>query len=293
LDEESDQFAFCVYQGFSQDSMGELPMAWLESNMSRVSLLSATPIISEHLADETRFAASRLQEEGFHSAAYVPLKSPQRPLGVLSLASREPGRLNQRQRELLTAIAHQISIAIQNAKLYEDQQIKAERFQNLTRLNQLISASLDMDRVLREIARTAATLMCVPLASFIIADEKTQTLGKSAYSNEVMTAWWLKPQWRFGDTGSGIPFEKQQAILNSFTQADGSATRRYDGIGLGLTLAKRLTELMGGQLWLESIPGRGSTFHFIVRLGIWRTETLSTKPNLAVDHSGLSTLVGE
>jgi signal transduction histidine kinase len=94
------------------------------------------------------------------------------------------------------------------------------------------------------------------------------------------------------DTGSGIPLEKQQAILNSFTQADGSATRRYGGIGLGLTLAKRLTELMGGQLWLESIPGRGSTFHFIVRLGIWRTETLSTKPNLAVDHRSLSTLVG-
>jgi len=66
------------------------------------------------------------------------------------------------------------------------------------------------------------------------------------------------------DTGIGIPPEKQQAIFGAFTQADSSTTRKYGGTGLGLTISARLVEIMGGRIWVESEPGRGSNFHFTI-----------------------------
>lgn len=64
------------------------------------------------------------------------------------------------------------------------------------------------------------------------------------------------------DTGPGLPPEKQGRIFEAFSQGDESITRRYGGTGLGLTICRDLVSLMGGRIWVESEPGRGSTFHF-------------------------------
>ncbi len=67
------------------------------------------------------------------------------------------------------------------------------------------------------------------------------------------------------DTGIGIPADKRQRIFEAFCQEDASTTRRYGGTGLGLTISAQLVDMMGGRLWLDSEPGKGSTFHFTAR----------------------------
>jgi len=66
------------------------------------------------------------------------------------------------------------------------------------------------------------------------------------------------------DTGIGIPLERQSRLFKSFQQVDASTTRHYGGTGLGLAICKRLTELMGGKIWVESDSGKGSSFHFTI-----------------------------
>jgi len=94
------------------------------------------------------------------------------------------------------------------------------------------------------------------------------------------------------DTGIGIEREKQQAIFEAFVQADGTATRRFEGTGLGLAISAQLVALMGGRVWVESDPGRGSTFHFSVTLGRCE-EPAQAEPAPWTKLAGLRVLVAD
>jgi signal transduction histidine kinase len=84
------------------------------------------------------------------------------------------------------------------------------------------------------------------------------------------------------DTGIGIKPEDQARLFEEFRQVDGSTSRGYEGIGLGLALSKRLVELQGGQIWVESAPGRGSAFRFLIPrlplVGLAKHEPIARGP---------------
>ncbi len=92
------------------------------------------------------------------------------------------------------------------------------------------------------------------------------------------------------DTGIGIPHRKQKLIFEAFSQADASTTRRYGGTGLGLTISSRLVSMMGGRIWVESQPGKGSTFHFTIEVEA-APEAGQTEPQERLSLSGVRVLI--
>ena len=91
------------------------------------------------------------------------------------------------------------------------------------------------------------------------------------------------------DTGIGIPPDRLSHLFQSFSQVDASTTRKYGGTGLGLAICKRLSEMMGGRMWVEStgVPGQGATFYFTIQAEsvampeVTHQELLSIQAHLA------------
>src|SRR5262249_140186 len=174
--------------------------------------VSQKPLFVVDLEDNPESIQRVLVTEGCQSAAFLPLRTSEQSLGFITLASREAEGLSPRQEELFTAIARQLSITIENARLYRESENRAARLAALTRLNRIISSSLDTSEVLREIARAAVQLMNAAYASFWIADEATQTLEVGASSDNITGGVSPVSRLRFGEGAGGWGAVHRQAL---------------------------------------------------------------------------------
>ncbi len=97
----------------------------------------------------------------------------------------------------------------------------------------------------------------------------------------------IKIEFSVQDTGLGIPKDKQKVIFDSFTQASADTTRHYGGTGLGLAICKKLVELQGGRIDVDSEPGTGSTFRFFLNFGIPEKTAVVQKVEKSESYTGL------
>jgi signal transduction histidine kinase/sensor domain CHASE-containing protein/ActR/RegA family two-component response regulator len=180
--------------------------------------------------------------EHFGSTAVVaePLIYRDRLVGVIALdnqGSTQP--FGEEDRQLLALFAAQAAIAIENARLYEALERRFTRLQTLTRLNQIVSSSLDSSRVLSEIARAAATFMDAAVVSFWVVDEATRGLEVQAFSDEAIGANFPTPQLSFDQDAVGWVATHRQPL----NVADVFADSRF--IGLAWWQAHELRSFFG------------------------------------------------
>jgi CheY-like chemotaxis protein/HPt (histidine-containing phosphotransfer) domain-containing protein len=95
------------------------------------------------------------------------------------------------------------------------------------------------------------------------------------------------------DKGIGIPEDKLEDIFESFTQVDGSISRKHGGTGLGLAICKQLVEIMMGHIWVESTEGRGSTFHFITHFDIGHELLPDRTPKNTIDYLATKSVIDD
>ena len=141
----------------------------------------------------------------------VPMIVNEEVVGVLALQSdRQP--FTEADERFLTNVANVVALAVRAARLYEGLESRATRLSTLSRLNQLISSTLDMDEVLAEIARAAATLMGAPLVTFWTVDEEAQTMEVRAHSDDRLGADSLAQRRRFGEGAVGWIAAQRQML---------------------------------------------------------------------------------
>jgi PAS domain S-box-containing protein len=175
------------------------------------------------------------------------------------------------------------------AALFEDD-LPAAIVGDLTRLRQVLINLLTNAVKFTEQGEVVVTVSRAPAHSVIASPYSGEAISPLS-EGEIASALPRDDKEKFQllftvrDTGIGIPPDHQDRLFQSFSQLDPTTARRYGGTGLGLAISKRLVEMMGGRIWVDSEPGKGSTFSFIIDAPpapdfVSRTRHVGAQPQL-------------
>ena len=204
-DPESNAMRFRYWAGAKYEGYGEATIEPGKGIGGQV-LLTKRPFRTDNYLSDPRFTkeyASWAHANGTIASMVVPILIGNEVAGLLIVTNACYRSFTDHDEGILLRLAAHAAVAIQNAQLYESQEVRTRRLYTLTRLNQLISSSLDMDAVLREIAQAAAELMDVPFVRIWGADEERQILTLRASSEPQLAEDYLVRERPFGKGVAG------------------------------------------------------------------------------------------
>jgi signal transduction histidine kinase/HPt (histidine-containing phosphotransfer) domain-containing protein len=209
---------------------------------------------------------------------------------ILNFSKIESGRLELERRPLDLRLCIEESLDLLASKAAEkqldigyemDDRTPAQVIGDVTRLRQILVNLLANAIKFTSEGEVFVSVQTHPLAHGL----------EPLPAGVVSAGTWCEIHFSVRDTGIGIPPEKLHRLFQSFSQVDGSIGREYGGTGLGLAISKGLVELMHGKLWVESVPGQGSTFHF--KLPLEGTLVESSLHQRLTDLAGRKLLIVE
>jgi GAF domain-containing protein/HAMP domain-containing protein len=183
MNDENSEFVFSVYQGFSEAYIRERPSLVSEEAGVSDTFQTGQPFVMASLSNDVTCDQSPLAREKLHSAVLFPLRTPKKTFGIMTMANREAEQLNSKQTDLFAAIAHQISIALQNARLFQDTERNLERIGALHDIVLATTSSLNVEAVLRELLQKIDRFLPYPVVTVQLLNKKTGRLEPAACQN--------------------------------------------------------------------------------------------------------------